>query len=403
MKRQPLTEEQEALLNDIYYNRKMTFGRDKLFHLPEIQKSGISRRQIADWLSKQELHQMFMPARKPRDVQPTVAKRPFASVGIDLMDMTSMGDKGYKWLLTGIDFFTKKWYAIAMKDKTEKSVLVAFRKLVNQMTKPPGSIRSDNGSEFISEGFKKLCEDMAIKQVLSSAGKPQSNGQVERFNGILKRMIKMSYVSSGSNEWVSDLPTYLHNYNSTYQRVIKMSSNEAESTILDPEDGGETQEIIHNFIKKNVTDHHPIDRQKFEPGDIVRVRLKQDPNEKKSEPWSRETFLVIAVFKPHAEHRAWQYELLGLTGRFYNDDLQLIKEIQNPIKLPEQYIVSKLVKPTIQNGVPGYIVRWKGYTAKDDTFEPREALMIDVPKEVEKYEKERDVEWKKVRGKWVLT
>lgn len=403
MKRPPLTKEQEDLLYDLYYKRKMIFGRDKIFHLREVQLAGITRRQVSDWLSKQMVHQMFMPARKPRDVQPTVAKRPFGQVGIDLIDMTTMADSGYKWLLTGVDFFTKKGYAVPMKDKTEKAVIAAFRRLVQQMTEPPGSIRSDNGSEFIAEGFKRLLEEMAIKQVLSSAGKPQSNGQIERFNGILKRLIKMNYASSGKNDWVSELPVYLDGYNSTYQRVIKMSPNEAESTMLDPDDGGETKEIIHDFIRKNVTDRHPIDRQKFEPGDTVRVRLEQQPNQKRAEAWSRDTYLVIAALKPREEHRSWQYELLDVPGRFYNNDLQLIKEVQNEISLPRTYIVSKIVRPAVHGNVPGYIVRWKGFKAADDTFEPREALMIDVPKEVEQYDREHNVRWTQSRGKWRFT
>lgn len=184
-----------------------------------------------------------------------------------------------------------------------------------------------------------------------------------------------------------------------------MSPDEAEEASINPEDDGETRGIIHDFIKRDVAARHngQLDEQKFEPGDTVRVRLEQRPNEKRVEPWSRQTYLVIAAIKPRAEHRSWQYELLDLSGRFYNGDLQLVKEVQNPIKLPETYIISKLVRPAVQKGIPGYVVRWRGYKASDDTFEPREALLVDVPKEVHKFEKEHNVVWKKTAKTWRYT
>jgi hypothetical protein len=46
-----------------------------------------------------------------------------------------------------------------------------------------------------------------------------------------------------------------------------------------------------------------------------------------------------------------------------------------------------------KNGTPSYIVRWKYYTEKDDTIEPRHQLLEDVPKLVKKFEKDYDVKW----------
>ena len=44
----------------------------------------------------------------------------------------------------------------------------------------PEVIQSDQGSHFIGQVFRKLCEAMAMEQRWSSPNHPQSNGQVER-------------------------------------------------------------------------------------------------------------------------------------------------------------------------------------------------------------------------------
>jgi transposase InsO family protein len=250
-KRLPLDPTQEKLLHHIYYDKRFFFGRDKIWRLPEVQEAGVSRRQVGDWLALQQTAQMFKPTRASRDVQPTIATKPYGQIGVDLVDMTTMAENGYKWLLTGVDLFTKKAFAVPMKDKTEKSVTDAMRKMIKQFAKMPSVIRSDNGSEFICEGFRKLLADNNIKQVLSSAGKPQSNGEVERINGILKRLFKMNYLYSGKSDWMSNLDQYLSNYNNSYQRIIGMNPNEAEQAGADGD-----YEVVHERIKQNVIKRH---------------------------------------------------------------------------------------------------------------------------------------------------
>ena len=55
--------------------------------------------------------------------------------------------------------------------------------------------------------------------------------------------------------------------------------------------------------------------------------------------------------------------------------------------------ISKLIKPVIHNKKPAYLVRWKYYRASDDTIEPRDQLLEDVPKLVRKFEKDHNVKW----------
>lgn len=389
----PISEAQEKILHNLYYVDLFMFGRDKIFKHPKIEAAGISRRQVAEWLSKQEVHQIFSPARAPRDVQPTVAHAPYSQLEVDLMDMSTLADDGYHWILTAIDLYTKRAWAQPLKDKTSKEAAIGMLAILSTMKEPPMSIRSDNGSEFINSEFEDVLKESKIKHVFGAAGKPQSNGAIERFNGILKRMIKMNYFKTGQNKWVAKLPKFIHSYNNSYQRIIKMTPMQAESLI--------DHSVVGNRILKNVTDSRPLDKQKFNIGDEVRIRLDGDAKKGGTgENYSKDIYIVNKIFAPQVEHRAFQYSVEGLPNKYFNSDLLIVHEVANKVDLPDTYTVSRIERPSTSKGAAGYIVYWTGY--KESSWEPRTALMTDIPKMIEKFDKDHSVVWTEKGGKWAF-
>src|SRR4051812_11107362 len=49
----------------------------------------------------------------------------------------------------------------------------------------PHSIITDNGSNFISKEFQDFCEGLRMKISYASMAHPQTNGQVEKANGLV--------------------------------------------------------------------------------------------------------------------------------------------------------------------------------------------------------------------------
>ena len=49
---------------------------------------------------------------------------------------------------------------------------------------------SDNSSNFVSKVMRKYCKLTDIKQIRTSPYHPQTDGIVERFNAILKRLLR---------------------------------------------------------------------------------------------------------------------------------------------------------------------------------------------------------------------
>ena len=188
----PLSSEHLSILNKEFYENLNFFGRDKLFNLLRDkygEDKSPSRRQIADWLKQQEINQIYTPSKGKGKTIKSSMTTPNKILGMDLVNMEKFQVKGYKYLLNAIDI-SRFLYSVALKNKTDKEVLEGFKKIYN--TSKIKAIISDNGSEFINKKFKDYLEKNGIEQILGEAGKPQSNGMIERANGSIKELIQKS-------------------------------------------------------------------------------------------------------------------------------------------------------------------------------------------------------------------
>lgn len=381
----PLNKEQTDLLHDLYFNKKMFLGRDKLFQYLQANNADmkISRRQVMDWLRDQEVHQLYKQKKKTKNIQTTILKEPWKQIGIDLADMQTMESNGYKYILVAVDLFSKYVMAKALKNKETKTVTEAMESLIKSVNGKIGSIRSDNGSEFISDEFKKMLKKHNIKQVLSSAGAPQSNGNVERINGVLKRMIKMTITQTDNHDWNEYLHQLVDNLNRTKSRVTKKVPYDVINS-----NTKETNEEINNNIKKSTKkQNESIKPILFKKGDKVRLKLEADNNQKENEYWTRDVFTIYKVIKPRKEY-AKPYYLVEYDGekyteKLYNEDLQKIDKVENPIQEPNKFVISKIVSKKKVKGKVFYEVKWKNQ--KETTWEPESNLMMDIPKMVNKF------------------
>ena len=130
----------------------------------------ISRRQIAEWLQNQEINQLYHPSKgKPKDIKSSMTT-PNTILAIDLVNMEKQEIRGFKYLLNGIDMGSRFVYSQAMKNKTDVEVLKAFKKIYTQSN--IRAIRSDNGSEFISDKFKSFYKKITLSKYLANQTNP---------------------------------------------------------------------------------------------------------------------------------------------------------------------------------------------------------------------------------------
>ena len=82
------------------------------------------------------------------------------------MQLISKLNKGFRYLLCGIDIFSKYAQVAPLKDKKGISIVNAFQKILNDAARKPNKIWVHKGSEFYTNSFKKWLKDNDLKMYL---------------------------------------------------------------------------------------------------------------------------------------------------------------------------------------------------------------------------------------------
>ena len=308
---------------------------------------------------------------------------PHKILAIDLVDLQKFQVKGFKYLLNGIDMSSRFIYSQAMKNKTDAEVLTAFKKIFKKAQIK--AIRSDNGSEFINKKFKDFLTEKKIKQIFSEAGKPQSNGMIERSNATIKELIQKSLELNEKFDWPKNLQKLIDNINNSQHRITGFTPNQIQEA-YEKNDKGVLEEAYNKELKKKGSN---ISKEIYNVGDFVRIH---EPSDKTRQVWSNEIYEIEKVIKPIKSYSVYEYKLKEFKDRFKEEELLKIEgEPQNKIIKVNKFVISKLIKPVIKNNVAFYEVQWKGY--KEHTIEPRETLLKDVPKMVNQFEKKTQLKF----------
>ncbi|KAK1399685.1 hypothetical protein POM88_009548 [Heracleum sosnowskyi] len=123
-------------------------------------------------------------------LKPLTSPWPFAVWGIDLIGELPKGKEGVKYVVVAVDYFTKWAEAEPLATiTTAKIKKFVFREIVCRFGVPYKLI-SDNGKQFDSKELRKLCEDLGIQKGFTAVYHPQSNGQTEAVNKIIKHTLK---------------------------------------------------------------------------------------------------------------------------------------------------------------------------------------------------------------------
>ena len=378
----PISSNQLGILNTEFYTNMNFFGRDKLYNIMKSKyPEHPSRRQIAEWLATQEVNQLYYRSKgKAKDIKSSMTT-PNTILAIDLMNMEKQEIRGFKYLLNGIDMGSRFVYSVAMKNKTDVEVLKAFKKIYTQSQ--VRAIRSDNGSEFISDKFVDFLKKNNIKQILSEAGAPQSNGMIERANATIKELIQKSVELNHSFDWVKNLQKLINNINNSQHRITGFTPNQIQDA-YENDDTIVLDKAYDTELKKKVGN---LSKQTFQVRNLVRL---YQPSDKTRQIWSNEIYTVEKVFKPQKSYGVYEYKLRKFKDRFKEEELLRVYENpQNKILNIQKFSISKLIKPVMNDDVAYYEVKWKGYS--ETTLEPREVLLKDVPKMVNQFEKKNKI------------
>ena len=97
---------------------------------------------------------------------------PFAQWGLDIMGPFPTAVRQLKFLIVGIDYFTKLVEAEALATITEKNIRnFVWRNIICRYG-IPRVIVSDNGKQFDNSAFKDFCSELGIKNHYLSPAHP---------------------------------------------------------------------------------------------------------------------------------------------------------------------------------------------------------------------------------------
>lgn len=139
-----------------------------------------------------------------------VVSEPFKKVAIDIVGPLPKSKKNNRYILTLVDYATRYPEAIAIPTIDTERIAEELIQIFSRVGLPD-EILTDQGSNFTSQLMKDICKLLAIKKLRTTPYHPMCNGLVERFNGVLKTMLK-KYVSSQPSQWDAYLPYLLFAY-----------------------------------------------------------------------------------------------------------------------------------------------------------------------------------------------
>ncbi|KAK2416116.1 protein NYNRIN [Trifolium repens] len=116
---------------------------------------------------------------------------PFRGWAIDLIgEIKPASSKNQRYILVGIDYFTKWIEAIPLPNVDQEAVINIIQNHIIYRFGIPETITSDQGSVFTGRKMQEFAQEIGFKLLTSTPYYAQANGQVEAANKIIINLIK---------------------------------------------------------------------------------------------------------------------------------------------------------------------------------------------------------------------
>ena len=357
----------DKYLHKLYYNpqSKVAFGGvDKLWR--HIRSSGrkITRRQLNEWLSKQDVYTSHHPILR-RFARKRIITRGIDDIwDADLMDMTNLAEfnDGTSFLCIFIDIFSRQLIVIPMKNKSTNETLRAFKKAMKESQSQPETLRTDAGKEFLGSQVRDYLADREIYQQI--AKNEHKANYAERVIRTLKKKIYKYLYSNKTQRYIDVLQDLVDGYNNSFHSGIKCSPS---SVTKDNQHTVWVQQYMSR--KGNIK---PPTQFQFQVGDLVRISNIRTPFSRGfGQTFSEELFHIQLRF-PGTPVTYLLKDLKGetISGLFYEPELVKVTGKNRDTK----YSVEKILDRRTRRGKKQVLIKWKGYSDSFNSWEPIENL-----------------------------
>lgn len=343
-------------MEEEYYNPKKSsaYIGAKSFKRELNKRNGLKYKSgdVDDWLMKQEpytLHKRIVNKFQRRN---TTAAEPGVQYQADLLDVQSHSrdNEGYRFILTVIDIFSKKAWAIPLKTKGGEVVARALDEIFS--SDAPLYLQTDKGKEFYNVHVAAVLKEYNTIH-FSTENDNIKASIVERFNQTLRVILHRAFTKLGRYRYLDILDDILRGYNNRVNANTGVAPNEVDN--LSPEKREDIFLRLHDnslhFTKPSVS---------LRVGDAVRMVKSRWAFQRGYTPnWTREIFYVSEVLLTSpTTYRVVDYNKENIAGTFYKQELQKVKE-------PEEYAIESVLERKRIAGRKMVLIKWMGYP---DTF-----------------------------------
>lgn len=344
-----------ALYNSTKFAGGFT-GRETFYKAVKKKFPGVKRSEINNYLKKDDAYTLHRPIQKSKKWRRVYAKHINYLYQIDLSDLSSMVEHndGQKWILNIIDCFSKKCWAIAMKDKRGITITNAIKPILTR--NKPCKIETDGGTEFKNRHFRALLRRLKIQTY--SIYSDRKCALVERLQRTLKSRLYRAMTARGVYRWVDILQDIVDAYNNSPHR-----SHGLAPIMVTPRNSAEVR-------KKLYPPEKPAAPPKLKLGDTVRISRKKSAFQKSyHHTFSYEIFEISEVKKTNpVTYGIKDFNQESIKGSFYSVELQEVDRKDNI------YPIEKIVAKRKRRGKLYYLVKYLGYPDSLNTWVPQEDL-----------------------------
>lgn len=341
------------ILSHLYYNPS---GRSSLGGLKRLRKGAkekysVQESAVKSWLSSQDTYTLHRKALKKFKRRKIVASGMEDQLQADLIDMSKFKqvNDGYSFILSIIDVFSKKAWAIPLRSKSGIEVSEVFSKFLARQS--CRVLQIDKGREFLNKHVKEILQKHGVEW-FTTENEDIKAAVVERWNQTIQGKIYRWFTKSGDKRWIDILPKFTNSYNETPHGATKIAPNDVNYT---------NEEMVWNRLYHTALNKpHKII---FHVGDAVRIAKHRTIFAKGyTAKWSAEIFTVTNILNTDPPtYRIEDNNGNVILGAFYAEELQ-------KINVTDRFLVEKILRQR-KNGVQTeYLVKWKGYSAKYNSW-----------------------------------
>jgi len=305
--------------------------------------SGRSERDARRFLAEQDDYTLDKPRRFRFPRRKTYSKGIGDLYQIDLVDLSILAphNDGMRHLLTCIDFFSKRAWAVPVRTKSARDITRPFETVLED--DKCNMVQSDKGTEFLNSTFQTMLKRHGIK-LYTSENEDLKAAVVERFNRTLKTKMFRYFTYANTRRYADVLSDLMHSYNNTHHRSIGMSPAEVDA---------DNERAVRARLYRTKSKSH---RWKYDVGDTVRIAMQRRPFRKGYLcDWSEEIFEIVNRL-PTAPVTYELADLAGehIKGKFY--EAEILKVLKSD---DEFFDVDRILKTRKRNGKIEYLVSWK--------------------------------------------